>query len=64
MIGPWESACRAAWSGENGDFEQSALLAECKRLDRIGTPAIKPKPGYEPRSRFLRAMYGLPAEEK
>jgi len=63
MIGPWECACRAAWSGENGDFEDSEMLAECKRLDRINTPPITPKPGYVPRSRFLRAMYGLPMEE-
>ena len=62
MTGPWERACRAAWSGENGDFEQSEMLAECKRLDSINTPPIAPKPGYVPRSRFLRAMYGLPAE--
>jgi len=38
------------------------MLAECKRLDSINTPPITPKPGYEPKSRFLRSMYGLPED--
>jgi len=59
MIGPWEAACRAAWP-DTPDEDHPVSLAYCRYLDSVNTPSITPRPGYEPRSRFLRSMCGLP----